>query len=67
MQSVTGRAEFKHEYHSLGISMCAPLENHLSDHDIGFNGNHFTLQILTECLPCVRGCSLYVIVQVICP
>ena len=52
MQSVTGRAEFKHEYHSLGISMCAPLENHLSDHDIGFNGNHFTLQILTECLLC---------------
>ena len=50
MQSVTGRVESKHEYHSLGISMCAPFQNHLSDHDIGFSGNHFTLQILIECL-----------------
>ena len=52
MQSVTGWTESKHEYYSLGISVCVPLQNHLSDHDIGVSGKHFTLQILIECLLC---------------
>lgn len=45
-------AESDHDYHSLGISVCAQWQNHLGELDIWISGNHYILQIFIEYLLC---------------